>query len=244
MLTDEPSSLLFSKCAPNGERTWLLAIVCPDSPEFDRACAACGTFDNLSCRMDLADFSAKLQERKRRCAERGVDTDCILNTMINVVASADAIHPLHVPADLAFCKTCFSSLNARTHQALPLQALAVLLRTAESVPCARSMDLRVVHKICVSLAEEGYYGCNPYMACFYQAECKIIKTIAAHRVEEMRPLLASFYLAQNNGSKYLRPKAVEFLRNHLAREGGEEDSEMKETLTNEALLEESIMDVT
>ena len=89
---------------------------------------------------------------------------------------------------------------------LPLQAFMYLLRTAEAVPDMRSMDVRIVHKLCLTLSEQVCLGSrhlvNPYKHCFYNTEQLLFEKIAAQPLQKVKSLIAEHFSAENNKSRY------------------------------------------
>ena len=220
MLVDVDAHELCSIPAARHKQTWWLAVVNPENSKFDRACFACGSLDCLTERTDLEDaWDFVLQCERKHGAEK-MTHDTILNTMRNILATTDHLHPTDAPADVAVCKICSQWLQQHTSKAfVPLHVVQCLLRHAQQIPGMRSTDMRVVYRLCGTLSERGMYGCNPYLACFYEEEQSVIKRIAESDIACMRPIIAEHFFRQNNCSGYLPLKAVEFLRQYLLEDG-------------------------
>lgn len=230
MLSDTSCTYLLTQHALRGEQTWWLAVVHPEQNNFDRACLGCGSFDNLVQAVDIQDIFDSLPKAPDTVGEgclidESSDArDAILTCFCNMLRNADVLHDKDLPATVAVCKTCQQWMCRRQKNAhgclLPLQALMYLLRTAEAVPDMRSMDVRIVHKLCLTLSEQVCLGSrhlvNPYKHCFYNTEQLLFEKIAVQPLQKVKSLIAEHFSAENNKSRYFSSKAVEFMRLHLS----------------------------
>ena len=219
MLTDVPAQTLLSQHEVQVVRTWWLAAIHPEMPGYYRACVACGSLDSAQTYVDLDDVIQYVHHRTvNNLQQQGCVCDAVWNTFHNIIYSADCAHSVKKAADVAFCKICYHNYDkGLTQELLPLQTLMLQLRTLQCASDKRAMDIRIVHKLCTTLADLNYgvYQ-NPYLYCFYEAERNLIRTIASKNYTQVRGLIANFFLNQNINSKYLGSKAVEFIRQHTA----------------------------
>ena len=211
MLSDIAADVIFEHKNADARHSWWLAVVNPYDSAFDRACIYCGALDSSHASVDLHTVWDNMEGALL------TRDDSLNSTVRNFLHLTDSMHPKNTPANVAVCKFCLQwTTNSKNKHTTPLHALQYFIRNAEPLPDMRCADLRILHKLCCVLIERTQHGhINPLLPCFYEEEIELMEQVAAADLQQMRPLIAAYFMRTNIGSRYCRSKAAEFLRQHV-----------------------------
>ena len=171
----------------------------------------------------IEDAIAKQKARVSKFGPTGI-MGAVPLTFVNLLRNLGSHNNAHL---VSLCLPCHQWLQKNMHKnyyVLPYQTLQWHIRTIEPLPDRRFIDVRVLYRLCCTLAQPSCNGQpNPYLLCFYPEERELMVKIAADPMSEFKAHVARFYFAQNMECSFMATnKIAEYMRFHLGhwRESG------------------------